>query len=63
VSDLLTDDLPPDLQALIDSLPDRSVYEQECEVCGGAFIPKRPWGRFCSGRCRLRAWRKAQRAA
>lgn len=50
----------PDLQGLIDDLAEegRTAFERECEACGRSFIPKQPWGRFCSGLCRLRAWRR-----
>jgi hypothetical protein len=34
-----------------------------CEYCGGLFTPAKPWGRFCSGNCRLRAHRAKQREA
>jgi hypothetical protein len=64
MSDLQLDDLiPPDLQAFIDDLAEegRTAFERECEACGAAFVPRQPWGRFCSSRCRLRHWRKAQR--
>jgi predicted nucleic acid-binding Zn ribbon protein len=27
-----------------------------CEVCGTAFTPGHPRGRFCSGKCRSTAW-------
>jgi hypothetical protein len=55
--------LHPDLQALIDDLAEegRTAFERECDDCGRRFIPKQAWGRFCSSRCRLRAWRKARR--
>ena len=55
-------DLEPDLQAFIADLAEegRIAFERECDDCGRAFIPKQPWGRFCSGRCRLRAWRAAR---
>ena len=25
---------------------------RECQECGATFVPKRPWQRFCSARCR-----------
>jgi hypothetical protein len=37
---------------------------RRCDACGEAFAPKRHNNRaYCSSRCRLRAWRAAQRAA
>ncbi len=27
-----------------------------CEQCGDEFMPRRPWGRFCSAYCRRLAW-------
>ncbi len=29
-----------------------------CEACGTPFEPKRSGGRFCSNRCRAKAWRE-----
>lgn len=29
---------------------------RECENCGAEFDPKRHWQRYCSARCRSRAW-------
>lgn len=29
-----------------------------CEQCGAEFEPAKPWARFCSGACRVRAHRK-----
>lgn len=36
-----------------------------CEHCGGAFVARRPWARFCSAYCRRVAWlvRNPERAA
>lgn len=34
-----------------------------CEQCGLAFVPAKPWARFCSEGCRLRGFRAAKRAA
>ena len=31
--------------------------EMNCLQCGWAKIAKRPWAKYCSGRCRTRAWR------
>lgn len=28
-----------------------------CTVCGGPMNPRRPWGAYCSGACRQRAYR------
>jgi hypothetical protein len=64
MSDLQLDALiPPDLQAFIDDLAEegRTIFERECDDCGRRFIPKQRWGRFCSSRCRLRAWMAVQR--
>jgi hypothetical protein len=40
----------------------RNSYPATCEACGDAFIAKRPWGRFCSGACRVAAFRARQAA-
>lgn len=32
-----------------------------CESCGTGFEPKHRRGRFCSGRCRVAAWRQRER--
>ena len=36
-----------------------------CPVCGGAFVARRPWSRYCTARCRRVAWieRNPERAA
>lgn len=31
-----------------------------CAYCGVSFVPKRAWGRFCNGRCRIAAYRAQQ---
>jgi hypothetical protein len=31
---------------------------RQCEGCDGEFLPARPWSRFCSSACRLRAHRR-----
>lgn len=31
------------------------------DTCTERFLPKRPWAKYCSGRCRTRAWRARQR--
>ncbi len=33
-----------------------------CEHCGSGFEPSKPWARFCSSGCRVRAFRAAKRA-
>jgi hypothetical protein len=32
----------------------------ECAECGATFTPKHPRGRFCTDRCRARAWKTAR---
>jgi hypothetical protein len=34
---------------------------RRCDGCGGDFLPARPWSRFCSSACRLRAHRRLPR--
>jgi hypothetical protein len=34
---------------------------RRCVSCDGDFLPARPWSRFCSPACRLRAYRKVAR--
>ena len=34
---------------------------KECPCCGGMFQQRTLWMRYCSNRCRLRAWAKANR--
>lgn len=36
--------------------------ERECDVCGGAYVAKRPSSRFCGDRCRKRAQRQPRTA-
>lgn len=33
-----------------------SSETRQCESCGATYGPKRHWQRFCSRRCRTRAW-------
>lgn len=34
-----------------------------CEQCGDTFTPAKPWARYCSDACRIRAFREAKREA
>jgi hypothetical protein len=44
-------------------LPSATGYPRVCGQCGQAFLAQRTTARWCSDRCRLRAWRHAARAA
>ena len=33
-------------------------FGANCKVCKAQFWVKRPWAKYCSGRCRTRAWRE-----
>jgi hypothetical protein len=46
---------------LVDDLEKRPASTRRCEACDGDFLPARPWSRFCSPACRLRAHRSALR--
>ena len=38
--------------------PARAAETRRCDGCDGDFLPARPWSRFCSPACRLRAHRR-----
>lgn len=33
--------------------------KKKCEYCQELYLPARKWSRFCSGKCRQRAWEEA----
>lgn len=37
--------------------------EVACDSCGEIFKPKRPWGRYCSTRCRQAGYRERKNGA
>jgi hypothetical protein len=41
--------------------PAPTAEMRRCDGCGGDFQPARPWSRFCSPACRLRAHRRLAR--
>jgi hypothetical protein len=43
-------------------LPSGTGYPRVCGECGQAFLARRTTARWCSDKCRLRAWRHAARA-
>jgi hypothetical protein len=43
--------------------PAPTIEMRRCDGCGGDFRPARPWSRFCSPACRLRAHRRLARDA
>ena len=34
---------------------------QPCQTCQNTFLPRRPWQKFCSDRCRV-SWHKEQKS-
>jgi hypothetical protein len=36
-------------------------HPEVCDECAEVFVAVRQWQRFCSDRCRLRAWRASRR--
>jgi hypothetical protein len=39
---------------------DTPIGERACSGCGSPFLPKRPWQKQCSPRCRQRAYVQRQ---
>jgi hypothetical protein len=48
----------PDDIVVISGLDPLKMGRRRCVSCDGDFLPARPWSRFCSSTCRLRAHRR-----
>jgi hypothetical protein len=46
---------------IVEPQPAEARETHSCDGCGKAFQPPRPWSRFCSPACRLRAHRRLAR--
>lgn len=45
-----------------DTAADGGLVEIPCGWCEEPYRPERPWGQFCSGRCRVAAFRAREKA-
>jgi hypothetical protein len=52
---------PPDDVVVLPGLDPLKTERRRCVSCDGDFFPARPWSRFCSSACRLRAHRRLPR--